>query len=86
MSTQLQHLIKCWSFLLMLLLLQAFPFSVTVASAKNKQAGKNVKEVFTTLEFENEDVISAFKKIEEATGFSFSYNISDVKQKKINGN
>ncbi|MEK6481670.1 TonB-dependent receptor [Catalinimonas sp. 4WD22] len=86
MSTLLQHLGKCWRFFLALLLLQALLFRMTAASAENKQAGKNVKEVYTTLEFNNEDVISAFKKIEEATGFSFSYNISDVKEKKINGN
>ncbi len=85
MTKLIPHFNKCWSFFVALLLLQALSANISAAFAENKQAGKNVKEVFTTLEFKNEDVISAFKKIEEATGFSFSYNISDVRQKKVNG-
>ncbi|MEQ9439588.1 MAG: TonB-dependent receptor [Cyclobacteriaceae bacterium] len=80
-----QHMSRRWHFFAIILLLQVLPVSVLTASAEYEQTGKNVKEVYTTLQFNNEEVSLAFKKIEEATGFSFSYNHSDVVQKKING-
>ncbi len=80
-----QPLSRHLHFFSVILLLQTLPFGMLSASAVKAQAGKNVKEVYTTLEFNNEDVVSAFGKIEEATGFSFSYNISDVAQRKVSG-
>lgn len=72
-------------FLVAILLLHMLPISLLAAPALNDQAGKNVKEVYTTLELEGETVIAAFQKIEAATGFSFSYNVSDVAQKQVSG-
>ena len=72
-------------FFAVILLLQTLPASILSASANYKQESRNVKEVYTTLELSNESVISAFRSIEEATGFGFSYNIDDVANKKISG-
>jgi TonB-linked SusC/RagA family outer membrane protein len=52
---------------------------------KNNEVNRSIKEAFTTLRFDNENLVIAFKKIEEATGFGFSYNITDVKGKKVSG-
>ena len=56
-------------------------FMSPLFASQTEQTGKGVTEVYATLEFNNENVIVAFKKIEEATGFSFSYNNSDVAEK-----
>jgi TonB-linked SusC/RagA family outer membrane protein len=75
---------RCSHFLGIALLMQCLPVSTLLASQID-QTSVGVNEVYATLEFDNENVIVAFKKIEEATGFTFSYNNSDVADKNVSG-
>lgn len=54
-------------------------------SEAGKQRHKNVKDVYVTFQFDNVNAREVFRKIREATGFSFSYNKSDVEGKKVTG-
>ncbi len=73
-----------WQLFAILVLLQLISTERSTASA-TAQPVKNIKEVYTTLDFNNIDVIEAFRKIENATGFSFSYNITDLGKHKVKG-
>ncbi|MDF9799409.1 TonB-linked SusC/RagA family outer membrane protein [Catalinimonas alkaloidigena] len=75
-----------WRICLTLLLIGVLPSGTLSASEHLGQAGKSVKDVYTTLKLKNEDVILAFERIENATGFSFTYNLNDVEKKKVSGN
>lgn len=81
-----QPMSRGWHLFAIIVLLQLIAIERLPAGIENYQPVKNIKEVYTTLEFNDVDVIEAFRKIEKATGFSFSYNISDLKQMRVKGN
>jgi len=63
----------CYAFLL-----QIFTMSILLASDGNAQNVSSVKEVKINIQFADENVIQAFRKIEALTNFNFSYNKSDL--------
>ena len=82
----LLQLKMCSRYFILILLVKIVSISMLSASGGNAQNVKNVKDVYITMEFDSEDIIKALKKIERATGFTFSYNELDLQHnKKVKG-
>lgn len=81
----LRQLIYMSKFALYGMVLQCFFFSVLFANEGNAQKYKSIKEVFVTINFNNDDLLAAFSKIESVSDLHFAFNKEDiVKDVKFN--
>lgn len=62
------------------MVLQCFFFSVLFANEGNAQKYKSVKEVYVTINFDNDDLLTAFLKIESVSDLHFAFNKGDLQR------
>jgi TonB-dependent SusC/RagA subfamily outer membrane receptor len=76
----LQQLLIMSKFTLYGMLLQCFFFSVLFANEGNAQKYKSIKEVYVTIDFNNDDLLTAFLKIESVSDLHFAFNKGDLQR------
>lgn len=64
------------------LVLQCFCYSLLTASHSSAQDPKSIKEIFLSIEFEDESLEEVFKRLQSLTDYKFSFNYEDIKDVK----
>jgi TonB-linked SusC/RagA family outer membrane protein len=76
----LRQLLNMSKYALYGMVLQCFFFSILFANEGSAQKYKNIKEVYVTIDFDNDDLLSAFTKIESVSDLHFAFNKNDLQR------
>ncbi len=64
------------------LVLQCLFYTLAMATESRAQEPKSIKEVSLSITFKDESLKNVFKRLQDATDYSFSYNLEDIKDIK----